>query len=343
MFSPLIILLSGTAVVAVVLWIVWPAKGLVAQVRRSRGDRDRIGVENALKHIYDCEYQGVTSTAESLAGALDIRRDAVGELVDRLRILGLLQAGAATLRLTPEGRSYALRVIRIHRLWERYLADETGITETEWHAEAEYKEHLLTPGEANALSARMGHPRFDPHGDPIPTAAGDLPARRGAPLTTLENGEGGRVVHIEDEPPTVYAQLVALGIHPGTQVRMIANERSRIRFAADGEETVLAPSFAASVSVVRVEEAERPEGPVRTLATLAPGEEAVVDTLARTCRGQQRRRLMDLGIVPGTVIRTELESFGSDPRAYLVRGTLVALRRAQAEQITIREKEEQEA
>jgi DtxR family Mn-dependent transcriptional regulator len=188
----------------------------------------------------------------------------------------------------------------------------------------------------------MGHPRFDPHGDPIPTAAGDLPARRGMPLTTLENGEGGLVVHIEDEPPTIYAQLVALGIHPGTQIRMIENQASRIRFAADGEEMVLAPSFAASVSVDRIEEEERREGPVRTLAALAPDEEAVVEAIARTCRGQQRRRLMDLGIVPGTMIRTELESFGGDPRAYLVRGTLIALRRAQAEQITIREKERRE-
>ncbi|MBN1964509.1 MAG: ferrous iron transport protein A [Anaerolineae bacterium] len=70
-----------------------------------------------------------------------------------------------------------------------------------------------------------------------------------------------------------------------------------------------------------------------TLDTLAPGQQAVVKSL--TCTGLERRRLMDLGILPGTIIEAELRSPLGDPTAYLVRGALVALRRNQARQIEI--------
>lgn len=72
---------------------------------------------------------------------------------------------------------------------------------------------------------------------------------------------------------------------------------------------------------------------IQTLDTLAPGQQAVVKALLGS--GLERRRLMDLGILPGTIIEAELRSPLGDPTAYLVRGTLVALRRNQAAQIEI--------
>ena len=79
---------------------------------------------------------------------------------------------------------------------------------------------------------------------------------------------------------------------------------------------------------------------VQTLDTLAPGQKAVVKDL--TCEGLERRRLMDLGILPGTVIEPELKSPLGDPTAYLVRGTLIALRREQARHIHVVPLEEEQ-
>jgi DtxR family Mn-dependent transcriptional regulator len=189
----------------------------------------------------------------------------------------------------------------------------------------------------------MGHPRFDPHGDPIPTAAGDLPGQRGVALSDLRQGEIAEIVHLEDEPQTVYMQLVALGLNPGMQVEVMEAAPSRIRFMADGNECVLAPSFASAVSVARIPAEQRREAPRCVLADIDHGQEVVIEGISRGCRGQARRRLMDLGLVPGTEIRAELESFGGDPVAYIVRGTLVALRRSQAEQIFVRPKGQGEA
>lgn len=338
MINPILALAAGVFLLALTAFVFWPGRGLLARLRKRRPVPERELIENALKHLYDSEYKRLDATMHSLAGALELSADTAAPLIARMEALRLITIDQDRLRLTGEGRSYALRIIRIHRLWERYLADETGLHETEWHQVAEAREHLTTPGEADELSSRMGHPRFDPHGDPIPTSAGELPAVRGVALSDLREGEAAEIIHVEDEPQTVYVQLVALGLHPGMQVVVTEAEPSRIRFLADGAECVLAPAFASSVSVARIPVEQRRDGPLHVLADVSAGDEVVIEGISRACRGQARRRLLDLGMVPGTLIRAELESYGGDPVAYLVRGTLVALRRSQAEQIFVRPK-----
>ena len=332
---PLTALVVGLAILAAAALVFWPHGGLLDRWRTSRRVTSRVRSEDALKHAYDCEYRGLTCSLESIAGSLDISTDMATDIVARLEQRNLLQSSTGALTLTGEGRSYALRVIRVHRLWEHHLADESGLQETEWHADAERYEHNLTAEEADVLAARLGNPVFDPHGDPIPSSTGTIPQRKGVPLTELPMGRLGRVIHVEDEPKTVYAQLVALGVHPGTQVRMIESRPDRVRFTADEEEAVLAPLLARNITVQHIGSEERIPGPRRTLAGVEKGEPAVVLGIARSCRGQQRRRLMDLGVVPGTTIVPEMVSLGGDPVAYRVRGSLIALRRSQAQQIYV--------
>jgi DtxR family Mn-dependent transcriptional regulator len=82
---------------------------------------------------------------------------------------------------------------------------------------------------------------------------------------------------------------------------------------------------------------------IERLDVLQPGEEGVVVRLAGQVQGPQRRRMLDLGIVPGTVIRAELSSASGDPVAYRIRGAVIALRRVQAQAILIRRRAQQEA
>jgi DtxR family Mn-dependent transcriptional regulator len=296
---------------------------------------DRILIEDALKHLHNAQYRGQTASVESLAGALAISSSQSVDLLARIEARGLMTRDGVSLRLTPEGASYALRVIRVHRLWERYLAEETGVSEVDWHTRAEIQEHSLSSEEVEELSARMGHPRYDPHGDPIPTATGELPPWQGEPLTSLEAGRLGTIVHVEDEPGEVYSQLVAEGLHPGMRVEVFEVSAERVRLWADGEEHVLAPVVAANVTVLPLPEDSAMDEPFETLASLAPGESGRVLHIAPSCRGLQRRRLMDLGIVPGTDVVAEMTSAAGDPTAYRIRGTLIALRGDQARQVQI--------
>lgn len=339
MTDPINALIFAGVVAVLFAALLWPRFGVLARWRRMRLSSRRVLIEDALKHLYDFEYRKIACTRQSIAGALAAGEDEATRVLDRLVTMGLVLARDEAFVLSDEGRSYALRVIRMHRLWERYLADETGLRETEWHEEAELQEHVLTANQADALAAQMGDPRYDPHGDPIPTAAGDLPNRKGVPLSQLRPGDVAEIVHVEDEPPTVYAQLVAQNLHPGLVVRVLENTREKVRFEAEGGENLLAPVVAANVTVVPLVDKRRIEGPHETLDALRIGESARVVGLSRRCRGQQRRRLLDLGLVPGTIVRAELSSAAGDPTAYAIRGATIALRRSHAGLIHIRKEE----
>lgn len=337
MVNPLLALLIALSVIGIIAVLFWPGKGIYATYRRAKSNTSRVLIEDALKHLYDYEERNVRSTLRSIAGHLSVNGDITTRLVEKLESMGLVISDQDGIRLTSDGRSYALRVIRIHRLWERYLADETSVKEADWHLEAEEKEHNISPEEAEKLAVQMGNPVFDPHGDPIPTKDGEIPQRKGVPLTTLKSGEFGRIMHIEDEPHAIYIQLVAQRLYPGMQVRINSIEKNRIRFEVNGEECVLAPLFAANVHVVPIRKQEDITSEFKSLSSLKKGRKAVVVGISNACRGPQRRRLMDLGVVPGTLVTAELESIGRDPVAYNIKGATIAIRKKNAEQIYIKE------
>jgi len=309
--------------------VFWQRRGIVARVLRIVRTTERVRIEDALKHLYKGEYYQTPRSIESLAGAIHVSRVQAADLLGRLVESGLARSDGEGTHLTETGREYALRIIRTHRLWERYLADETSVAPVDWHDEAEVREHTLSPPEVERLAARMGLPLFDPHGDPIPTAAGHLPPVTGVALSALTPGDEGTIVHLEDEPREVYERIVTEGLTPLTRVRILSNGAEGVRFLADGRELTLGSVVAAQVTVER-----RPETTAHvasaTLADLRSGEAATVVRISSACQGRQRRRLLDLGLVAGTVVTAELDSPWHDPIGYRIRGALIALRRQQA-------------
>jgi DtxR family Mn-dependent transcriptional regulator len=322
-------------------WIVFqPERGWFWQWQRGQKLTAKVLQEDALKHIHRCEIHGDKPSVNSIAGALKVSPDEVAKVINNLEGHELLQFEGGDIRLTTAGREYALRMIRAHRLYERYLADETGYEETEWHDRAEHFEHRMTTESANALAAHLGNPAYDPHGDPIPTANGQMVYTERTPLTSIEIDKPARIVHLEDEPEAVYAQIVAEGLHVGQVVRMIESSPQRVRFWADGDEHVVAPIVAANIAVAKMSEAPqqaRVKG--EALSSLKPGESGRVVQLSHRIRGAERRRLMDLGILPGTKITNEMTSMSGDPSAYRIRDAMIALRKSQANLILISKEE----
>lgn len=297
-------------------------------------EQDRVLAEDALKHLYHCEEQNQPATADGLAAAEQIAPGEAQRILATLEHAGLANAAQGRFRLTEAGRAYALQVIRAHRLYETYLAQETGYDEDRWHPHAHRKEHQLSAEQVNELAVRLGHPRYDPHGDPIPTAAGHLPPIQGVSLLKWPTGRSALVTHVEDEPEAVYAQLAALGVTPGLILRVLAADPQRITLEIEGEQHVLAPLLAANITVT--EPTEELLARVATPLSAQPaGQRCRVVRLSPRCRGAERRRLMDLGFVPGTVVEVALRSPLGDPTAYRVRETLVALRREQASWVLV--------
>jgi len=316
--------------------LLWPGRGVLARWRRRRRAARRILVEDALKTIQKLRIANERPTLETIAGALHLSRNDAAGLVARLERRGLVEREGNALNLTANGKETALRVIRAHRLFERYLADRTGYEEAEWHDRAERFEHTMTEEEADALARQLGNPTHDPHGDPIPTATGALVPHGGRALPAMRAGGAYRIVHVEDEPDAVYARILAARIHPGMELRLLEVGPDAVRFRAEGREHVLEPVVAANLSVVSIpdERLDESEG-IERLSRLRPGERGRIVRISRECRGPERRRLLDLGFLAGTVVEAELRSLVGDPTAYRIRETLIALHREQAERIHI--------
>lgn len=318
--------------VLILILVFWPQKGFVAMWQRSRLRGSQVLTEDALKHIFKAENEGRQATVTGVAGRLQISPDRTASLLSEIVEHGLVEVQGEKFGLTDAGRTYALHIIRAHRLWERHLADRTGFPETDWHSLAERYEHRLSPDEINALARQLGHPTHDPHGDPIPDADGTLAPLEGVPLTTFAPSEKARgqkvqITHIEDEPEMVYAQLVAEGLEPGMVGYVTEASPTAIIFWANGDEHRLAPVVAANITVLPFDEKvdEQATRGVR-LSDLSMGESGTVLSIERGGRRAARRRLMDIGILPGTIIEVAMKNPLGDPVAYRIRNTLIALR-----------------
>lgn len=328
-----LLILGGALLVAALFW---PRFGVLARWERARQDARRVRREDALKHILKGEASGRVAGVESLAGALRISTAAAARLLEELEDARLLRVEDGKLRLETAGREIALHVVRAHRLWETHLAEQTGVAERDWHHQAEKQEHRLTPAEAATLAARLGHPTRDPHGDAIPNPAGQLEGDVGPSLNSVPLGSPFLIAHVEDEPERVYRQLLAMGVRPGMRGVVLERTGTRVRFRADGGEHVLPHVLAENISIRPLPEpgGEEP-AEERFLSSLRPGERARVLGLSPACRTPERRRLFDLGFVPGTTVEVDMVSPIGDPVAYRVRGSVVALRREQANLIRI--------
>ncbi|MCP3904320.1 MAG: DtxR family transcriptional regulator [Planctomycetes bacterium] len=311
--------------------------GLFTWWARVRGARTRVLTEDALKHMHACEWRSAQATTASLSGALRLSPRKVVRLCQRMQEQGWIEVAGSGLRLTATGQRVALQVIRAHRLWERYLVDEARVRLRDVHAIADRLEHKRSHERLQAMDVALGFPTTDPHGDPIPTAEGRIERTEAdsVPLPEWPVGRPAVVVHLEDEPKSVFSQIAALGLRPGQRVRIIEADEHRIVFADDQTEHVLSPVVAANVFVAPAETPE-PTETIEVLSSLKLGDQAIVHGLDAALHGYTRRRLLDLGVTSGASITAEYAGFFGDPIAFRVRGALIALRREQADHVLVR-------
>jgi DtxR family transcriptional regulator, Mn-dependent transcriptional regulator len=324
------ILLTGLACLATALAIAVT----VRRLRRRRAGLARVRTQDALKHLYGEEYRGRHASFASLGGVLRASDRTLMQLLQRMQQQGLVVARGQHFQLTSAGERLAGQVVRAHRLLERYFADEARIPLKDVHAAAEAREHALTDEQIDALDASLGYPRLDPHGDPIPARDGHISPARDTPATEWPLQRPGRITHLEDEPPLAFAQIVAAGLRVGQIVRLVDSTPERLVLTDGEQEFRLAPAVAANVFLAPAV-SQASDGLLR-LSDLRHGQVAEIAALDAGCQGFSRRRLMDLGFTPGARLEVALDTFARDPRAYRIRGTLVALRRDQARQVLVR-------
>ena len=327
--NPILITLVSIVVLAILLLA-------PKQIARVRENRRREEVEDALKHLLDREQQGRHASPESLAGATGFSPQKMYKIIARMQTQGMIEQRGMELHLTPNGERLAIHIVRAHRLLERYFADEARLSLEKVHAEANRREHGLTPAQVNEMDAALGYPAHDPHGDPIPNREGVIQITEGTPLTAWDEDSPARIVHLEDEPEIAYKQILAEGLRLGQTLRILESSPERYLLSDGESEYRLAPAVAANVHVAPLPESMTALNGAIPLNELSHAQKAEVIALDEACQGFTRRRFLDLGLTPGAVIAPELKNSFRDPRGYRVRGTLIALRHEQANQIWVK-------
>lgn len=178
--------------------------------------------DDYLKTVYaHTEWQDAPITPSVLATKLGIAPSSVTEMVKKLAAAGLVShVPYGAVRLTDAGEARALQMVRRHRLIETWLVQEFDYAWDEVHDEAEVLEHTISDRLLEGIDARLGHPRFDPHGDAIPDAAGRTVREPFVLLADAADGHTGRVLRVADSDPELLRALDALGLAVASEVRV---------------------------------------------------------------------------------------------------------------------------
>jgi len=182
-------------------------------------------VENYLKQIYMLQppSAGLVPMGE-LAAAVEVTPGTATSMIKALAESDLVvYEPRAGVRLTEHGRALAVHVLRRHRLIEAFLVQVLKLDWSEVHAEAEVLEHAISDKVLDAIDELLGHPTVDPHGDPIPNAAGEVGKRPTLLLSGAQAGVTYRIARIVDQDASFLKFLAEKGLQPDALVHVEAN------------------------------------------------------------------------------------------------------------------------
>ncbi len=209
-------------------------------------------IEDYLKAIYDLsrDLGGEGAKTQDLADALRVSAASVSGMLKKLSELNLIQYEKYRgVSLTSAGLKIALETLRHHRLIETYLAEALGYPWHDVHDEAERLEHVISEAFEARIAEVLGHPSFDPHGDPIPQLDGSLPESRAQRLSELQVGQAAKLTRITDQRRDVLVYLEAQGLRPGRMVTVTSHAPfgGPVTVSVDGQTVALAEELAGSL------------------------------------------------------------------------------------------------
>jgi DtxR family Mn-dependent transcriptional regulator len=223
------------------------------QARRANSNTE--SVDNYLKAILVLsgpEERRVSSTA--LADRLGVAPASVTNMLQKLAATSPSFVAYERHRgvlLSEAGRRRALEVLRHHRLIETFLYEVLDYPLEEVHEEAERLEHFISERFEERISAKLGHPKFDPHGHCIPTMDGRMPKQFSKPLAEIEEGGTFVVDSVSDLDAPLLKKLKAHGITPGAHLDVTcpSQERLVLRTGSSFKALHLSRAFAEAVRI----------------------------------------------------------------------------------------------
>ncbi|MCW4017509.1 MAG: metal-dependent transcriptional regulator [Candidatus Bathyarchaeota archaeon] len=204
--------------------------------------------EEYIETIYKLQKRNGIAKTKDLAQAMHIVPGSITNTIQHLESHSLVyHEPYRGVKLTREGEKIALEIIRKHRLAECLLTD---VLKAEWssvHEDACKLEHALTPNVTDLLDEKLGHPKFCPHGNPIPTKNGVVEEQCCIALTEANMGETYLVAGILNEGHASLEQLAEAKIKPEAEVNVVKLGGDEVVLVVEGNECCLNRSLAANV------------------------------------------------------------------------------------------------
>jgi DtxR family Mn-dependent transcriptional regulator len=166
-------------------------------------------------------------TTNELAAELKTKAASVTDMLKKLKAKKLVNYEKYQgFRLSADGKKIALGVIRKHRLWEYFLVEKLQFGWDEVHEVAEELEHISSKKLVDKLDAFLDHPKFDPHGDPIPDINGKMAAQKQINLIDLPLNEPAEIVSVGSQS----SELLELLRHKNLGMGVMIEVKKRFAF-----------------------------------------------------------------------------------------------------------------
>ncbi len=178
--------------------------------------------ENYIKAIFHLSEAGDENISTSdISKAVSATSASVTDMLKKLKQKKIITYEKYYgVRLTQQGEKIAKSVIRKHRLWEVFLVEKLNYSWDRIHDIAEQLEHIQSDELIEKLEKFLGYPKFDPHGDPIPDARGNMKSQKQTLLNKLKKGYKGTVVGVKDSSSELLQYLNELDIYLGTVIEI---------------------------------------------------------------------------------------------------------------------------
>jgi DtxR family Mn-dependent transcriptional regulator len=181
--------------------------------------------ENYLKALLKLSFQNEEKPeagTNEMAALLGVKPATATDMLKKLKEKDLVTYKKyGKILLTDSGRKNAIAILRKHRLWETFLYEKLDFSWDEVHEVAEQLEHIQSAKLVNKLEEFLNFPEFDPHGDPIPKANGDMPAIAKTLLSELKADQNCKVAAVKDTSTLFLQYLEKLKITIGTKIKVL--------------------------------------------------------------------------------------------------------------------------
>ncbi|HLT74906.1 MAG TPA: metal-dependent transcriptional regulator [Ohtaekwangia sp.] len=176
--------------------------------------------ENYLKAIYRLSEGGSKAVlTNAIAETLNTKAASVTDMVKKLSNKNLISYERYYgVKITRQGKSAALMVVRKHRLWETFLVEKLNFSWDEVHEVAEQLEHIQSNLLIEKLDSFLGHPSVDPHGHPIPDKNGRIKELKYIPLSQVEPKRKAYIRSVTNGSPSFLQYLSKIGVYIGAAV-----------------------------------------------------------------------------------------------------------------------------